>query len=97
MNGGDDGIRTHREWWTSAVSNVAYAPRVPRATTNISELGADDPAPVADLVAKLGPAHPLTEVERSGGGSTNLTMWLFVWLTSALVAEIASRRMRGAP
>lgn len=97
MNGGDDGIRTHREWWTSAVSNVAYAPRVSRATTNISGVGADDPAPAADLVATLGPPRQESAKDGAGGARTNLTPWLFLLLVLALLAEISSRRLRGAP
>ena len=93
MNGGDDGVREHRQLWTRLVSSVAYAP--PMSTT-IADLNTD-PAPLADLVAAIGPAKPATFAHDLTRGTIDWMLWLFVLFAAAIVAEIASRRLRGAP
>lgn len=92
MSGGDAGVRDHRLWWTRLVSNVAYTPRIARATSTMPT----DEAPMLGLVANIGSA---TRPEaRSGlpGNQSDQMLWLFLLLTLALVGEIASRRLRGA-
>jgi hypothetical protein len=93
MGGGDAGVRDHRVWWTGLVSTVAYAPRTPRAAT----IPETDEAPMAGLVAAIGPRAPTTAVSSLGGGPSDWAALLFVLLTLALVGEVASRRLRGAP
>lgn len=93
MSGGDDGLRDHRRWWTGLVSSVAYAPRLPRAATNATP---DDPAPLADLVASVGPGNSSGLISGLTGNSPNLRVWLFVLFAAALIGEVASRRTRGA-
>jgi hypothetical protein len=103
MNGGEDGMRDHRRWWTNLVSSVAYAPRVPRASaaitaansTKLTSRTVDDAAPFSDLVASVGPSTStglMSSLDQNG----NSMVWLFVILATALIAEVASRRLRGA-
>jgi hypothetical protein len=93
MGGGDAGVRNHRMWWTGLVSSVAYAPRAPRAAT----IPETDEAPMAGLVAAIGPRAPTTAVSSLAGGPSDWATLLFVLLTLALVGEVASRRLRAAP
>ena len=85
----------HRSWWSSLVSAVAYAPRVPLASS-----AATDPAPYAALVDHLGTPRPL---ERRDARTTwkiieleRLRPWLLGLFVGSLLAELASRRLRGA-
>ena len=55
----------------------------------------DDPAPLSDLVANIGPATSMGLMS-SSGPSSDYMAWLFVLLVAALFAEVASRRTRGA-
>jgi hypothetical protein len=92
MSGGEGAVRDHRLWWTRLVSNVAYAPRIARATSTMPI----DEAPILGLVANIGSA---TQPEaRAGlpGNRSDPMVWLLVFLTVAFVGEVASRRMRGA-
>jgi len=92
MSGGDDGLRDHRHWWAGMVSSVAYASRLPRVTANSAP---DDPAPLADLVASVGPGNSSGLISGLTGSSANLAVWLFVIFAAALIGEVASRRTRG--
>ena len=94
LNGGDNGVRDHRRWWTGLLSDVAYAPRIPRST-NTGVTNGDDPAPVADLIARIGPAATgnRSAPERS---SQDWMAVLFALALLALIGEVASRRLRGA-
>ncbi len=80
------GVSSHRDWWAGLVASVAYAP----ATTRPAPPA--DPAPLAATIARLGPA----------GGSmvAGRTVPPWIWFgiaCGALLAEWASRRLRGAP
>ena len=91
MSGGDASADEHRAWWTRAVASVAYAPSI-RAPNGVDSL---DAAPVANLVATLG-----APTEAGGPGlasaATSISLWwLFAALTLCLMAEWASRRLRG--
>ena len=92
MDGGEQSVRDHREWWTGLVSNVAYAPRVPRVTTTTST----DEAPLVGLVDAIGPATPVGGMSNLTGRASDWIAWLFVLLALALVGEVASRRLRGS-
>jgi hypothetical protein len=104
MSGGENGVRDHRQWWTGVLSSVAYAPRIPRATTQgigspaqtDRVRAADDEAPLANLVANIGPSTSMGSTSSSRPAGTTM-LWLFIALAAALAGEIASRRMRGAP
>ena len=91
MGGGANGLGDHRAWWTGLVSSVAYAPRVPITQKTVTT----DDAPVADLVAAIGPARAETSVANIGPNPAHLTAWLFALLSLLLLGEVASRRLRG--
>jgi hypothetical protein len=84
--------RDHRAWSTGLVSGVAYAPRISVARSASS---ADD-APVAQLVAAIGLRSAGPEVAKETVNPTHWMAWLFIFLSLALIGEIASRRLRGA-
>jgi hypothetical protein len=92
MAGAETSVRDHREWWTELVSNVAYAPRValPPLTDDA------DAAPVAELVSALGPPRAEGDVARAGLRRSHWLAWMFALMAIALIAEVASRRLRGA-
>jgi hypothetical protein len=92
MGGGDGAVRDHRQWWTGLVSNVAYAPRVARASAAIPI----DEAPMAGLVASIGPRASGSTIASLSASQSDWTAWLFVLLALGLIGEIASRRLRGA-
>lgn len=85
-----DPVAAHRAWLARAVASVAYAPRVA-----VAESAAGDPAPLADLVDRLGPhsgsvdrASPLQREVPSGV--------LLAIMIAAMLLELTSRRLRGA-
>lgn len=93
MEGAADGVDAHRRWWTGLVRAAGY---VPSDTTSAT---AGDPAPYADLVARLGApvAAGTARVQRAGNPSSRLTdVALLTLALASLVAEWASRRLRGA-
>jgi len=90
MSGGDNAPADHREWWTRAVSRVAYAPSISRSPV------VADAAPIAALVAALGPPSPESSATlASTAGSISLWL-LFAILSLSLLGEWASRRLRGS-
>ena len=92
MGGGENSLRDHRGWLTGLVSSVAYARRTPLVRPL---LPADD-APVAQLVASIGPRSAGSGVARQTVNPTHWLAWLFTLLSLALIVEVASRRLRGA-
>jgi hypothetical protein len=89
MSGGDNSPVQHREWWTRAVSSVAYAPVVKAAAI------ANDNAPVTRLIEALGPGSQTTTSLATHARSISLWL-LFAILSLSLLAEWASRRLRGS-
>lgn len=89
MSGGDDSPALHREWWTHAVSSIAYAPAVRHSPETA------DNAPTARLVEALGSSsQPVTSLRATAG---SISLWLlFAILSLSLLAEWASRRLRGS-
>jgi hypothetical protein len=103
MGGGEQAVRDHRVWWTGLVSSVVYGPRPSPATTaspsspaqsGVPRAGGNQ-APLADLVANIGPSVTIGLTSSSRSGGTPI-LWLFMALAAALLGEVASRRMRGA-
>jgi hypothetical protein len=92
MAGAESSVRDHRRWWTELVSNVAYAPRITLPNRALDT----DAAPVAYLVSALGPSTERADVARSGLNPSHWGSWLFALLSLALIAEVASRRLRGS-
>ncbi len=89
MLGGVSGPAAHREWWSSEVGAVAPA-------REASMLSTGDAAPLAALMAALGQPSP-AEVTRSQPTRDSLPIVLLIIASACLLAEIASRRFRGAP
>ena len=90
MSGGDNAPADHRDWWTRAVSSVAYAPSVSHSSI------VSDAAPVAGLIAALGPpsSQPSASLASKAG---SISLWLlFAILSLSLLGEWASRRLRGS-
>lgn len=92
MAGGPSSVGDHRAWWTSLVSSVAYAPRTSIAPGTLTT----DDAPVAELVAALGPRVAGPTVASDAVNRSHWMVWLFIILSLALLLEVASRRLRGA-
>lgn len=90
MTGGDDAVARHREWWSSLVTSVAHAPRVPIAMT--SQI---DEAPYSALVVGLG-SPALADAPRPGAARDWWMPALFALFLLSLLAEWTSRRTRGA-
>jgi hypothetical protein len=93
-----DPVARHRAWLARAVASVAYAPR--RVT---SPTWPDDPAPFADLVARLGPARRLPATDAMpatallGGIPGGIPDGILAALLAvSLLVEWLSRRLRGA-
>ena len=103
MEGGDDAVEAHRDWWTAQLRAVAYAPPVPDAdslfrTASVAVETANA-APYADLVASLGaPSEAPARVAEvvSAPDQRRYDLWLLGAAFAALLAEWASRRLRGA-
>lgn len=94
MEGEGQAPDAHRDWWSSRVAGVAFASRSARAASNIER---GDPAPLAALFDRLGPAS-------AHDGAVGLVAarmlpgWLLFGVAAvALLVEWASRRLRGAP
>jgi hypothetical protein len=94
MAGAAGSEAAHREWWSRVVASVAYAPTaIPGAsTTGAGGIAPAASAPVANLVARLGPARVLTG---SPGGPRVDHRMLLALMMILLLAEWASRRLRG--
>jgi hypothetical protein len=91
MSGGDTSPAEHRAWWTRSVAGVAYAPHSRIATGT-----KPDNAPVARLVAAIGPASSARPASLSSA-SGSISLWLlFAILSFSLLGEWASRRLRGS-
>jgi hypothetical protein len=91
MTGGDAAVRDHRTWWTGLVSRAAFARRVPLATPPT----ASDEAPMTQLVTAIGIGTAAGVVSSVSGKGADGMAWLFVVLALSLIAEVASRRLRG--
>jgi hypothetical protein len=85
MQGGEGSVAAHRAWWADLVAGVAYAPSAADEPGN--------PAPLASLVAALGPASPRPPAEQP---SVPRHPWLVAGVVLCLLLEWASRRLRGA-
>jgi hypothetical protein len=83
-------VEGHREWWARIVGSAAYAPRAGSGASS------DEAAPVASLIAALGPPTSLSP-DHSPMRDDNFELWMFALLSIALLTEWASRRWRGAP
>jgi hypothetical protein len=91
LGGGERAVDAHRAWWSALVSSVAH-----RAAVPLYDEPHTEDAPFARLVDALG-------MPRAASVPVRPTPWrpapamLFAFLTALLLAEVASRRVRGAP
>jgi hypothetical protein len=86
MQGAEGAPAAHRAWLSGLVGGVAYA--------RVRALDAtDDGAPLAQLVAAVGPAGPRPA---ASAPDDILPRWLLPLLLAILLAEWISRRLRGA-
>jgi hypothetical protein len=96
MAGAPGSEAAHREWWSRVVASVAYAPgaRVPStgAARSPGEAWPNESAPVADLVARLGPPRLITGDLPRPPIDPRVLLTLIMIL---LCTEWASRRLRG--
>ena len=94
MGGGDESVAAHRSWWTHAVASVAFVsnPASMAVSPTPSTMSA---APLADLIAALGPASAAPESSLASATGA-ISLWLlFTLLALSLLGEWASRRLRG--
>jgi hypothetical protein len=80
----------HRAWWATIVSSAAYRPTLPLAHSVNS-----DAAPLAQLYSVLG--VPSAERRAPSPAVQGLPWWMLAVIVLSLLAEITSRRLRGAP
>ena len=94
MQGGDDAVAAHRLWWSRLVASVAYAAPMRNgfAGTAGSDGNSAEGAPLARLYDAFGPPSAPTADSTSSGG---LPVWLLPLICMLLLAEWASRRLRG--
>jgi hypothetical protein len=106
----DEAPAAHRAWWTRVVGAAAYAPTADAPAPNDTgetqsapavshtRSSSNDPAPLAGAIAALGPpsAAPSTARGRTPTGPRPSDGALAALAGAALLAEVASRRMRGA-
>jgi hypothetical protein len=91
MVGGSSGPAAHRAWWSRTVGLVAPEHTPPRPSAS-----SGDAAPVAALMAALGPPAPAASLALPRHGGDPLPLALLALIAAALLAETASRRFRGA-
>jgi hypothetical protein len=92
LAGGPQALDAHRSWWSGLVSSVAY-----RATMPLPRIRGEDGAPLAHLVDALGRSSPAPRLRPTGARWSASPALLFAIVSVLLVAELASRRLRGAP
>lgn len=90
MAGPDGAPTAHRAWWAGALRAAAHAPLVAGAPAPSL-----DDAPVARLIAALGPAGD-APADAAPIGAPSWPWWLLPLLAAALLVEWVSRRARGA-
>jgi hypothetical protein len=92
MEGDDEAAAAHRAWWSAVVASVAYAP------ATVDSMPVLDGAPYAHALRALGPPSASHEpaVEKRGAPAEPLRLWILLLTAAALLAEWASRRLRGA-
>ncbi len=86
----DDPVAAHRELLADIVASVALAPRIAASADSLA-----DPAPLADMVARLGRRSALADTGSPLGDAVPTSV-LFGILIASLLIELASRRLRGA-
>ena len=92
LAGGAQSVDAHRNWWSSLLASVAH-----RAAMPMVHEGEHDDAPRARLVEALGPSTSAGDLRSPGAGWSPSAALLFAIVSALLLAELTSRRLRGAP
>lgn len=90
MEGGASGEAAHRVWWSRMAGLVAPERDVDGARDEVA-----NGAPVAALIDAIGPATPRAAGATTASSASHPLLLLLV-IALALLAETASRRLRGA-
>lgn len=94
MLGNDNAPADHRAWWQSLLHRTAF---VSHDGAEQWSLYPGNVAPLADLVARVGPAAaPSAAIVTQTGTRDAPPVWLFVLAATSLLAAWWSRRLRGA-
>lgn len=100
MAGPDGSVDAHRQWWSRIVSAVAFAPEQVSDKQGLPlQWQKDEPgsvAPYADTRARLGDPVAMPVVRASPERSKPWELLLVAIAIGSLLAEWASRRLRGA-
>lgn len=91
LQGGSDSPDAHRDWWTQVVGSAAYRASHTLASTD----EALDPAPLAATFAALGEPIAPERASAISAAPPTLRGWMLLVLLAMLLAEWASRRLRG--
>ena len=90
-----DAVDAHREWWAGVVAAAAYRSEIGDRRPETGTRRVADPAPLASLVAALGPARPAAAAAGPRFDPRTLLLPAASLLFLCLLAEVASRRLRG--
>lgn len=93
LQGGSGSPEAHRAWWSAVVGSAAYRPSLELPTPS----EALDPAPLAATYSRLGPPVEPVQTAPPSAPAPALRGWMLVALFAMLLAEWASRRLRGMP
>jgi hypothetical protein len=91
LAGGASALDAHRDWWSSLLASVAYRAAIPTSRDD------GDDAPRARLVDALGPPSSPGDAISTGARWSPPPALLFAVVSMLLLAELSSRRLRGAP
>ncbi|CAN5203392.1 hypothetical protein BH23GEM2_BH23GEM2_10310 [soil metagenome] len=91
MLGDEQGLESHRDWWSAVVGAAAYAPDTAGAVIS------PESAPLAALHAALGPPDAAGPGLAAGLHGFPFEAALFGLAILALLGEVVSRRRRGLP
>ncbi|HUO52758.1 MAG TPA: hypothetical protein VMT93_09575, partial [Gemmatimonadaceae bacterium] len=91
FEGGAHSPEAERAWWSDLVASVSYRAAIPLAVRNL------DAAPLAQLTHSLGPPTAERRAPSAAVIPSSLSWWLLILILASLLAEFASRRLRGAP
>lgn len=98
MEGREESADEHRRWWSEIVSAVAYAADTSTLVKRDRTVWPGDAAPVADLIARLGPPTPDSAIGANASSRAQVPLWLlYLVAAAALLVEWGLRRLRGAP
>lgn len=97
MEGRDESADAHRRWWDALLAAAAFVPSDRAAAASVVGPWPGDAAPVADLVARLGPSVDSRVADDGRALPNRVPLWLlYVVSAIALLLEWALRRLRGA-